>query len=366
MPHAVESQTGAERAPAVAELEQAGSPAAATGLASRILSLQRSAGNAAVVRMLARYADDEQRLAAASTKGGSRKGRVDVGSATVYDAPGGTAIDELPRDAPVRVLSTTLQDDLLTIEHAGKRAYVSIMDVEISPATLKVTLEQLFKVYPGLAADAQADPAIMKKAEGYLGYMNEAFQLFGFDTLESQAAFLAHGWAESDQFRRFTEATLGQQRYLEDPTTTKFDTKYLEGEYKPGMEKTKSVNPTGDWRYIGRGATQVTHSYNYKRACDMMDLQVGLLENAGDTAGAARLRDAAAAIRKDAREAARPMYTFLFSAAAGKMANLDKPRQVYGKQIRNRTYNAGAVTGGFEDNQAAGKQAAFERALDSL
>src|SRR5829696_7629542 len=198
MPHAVESQTGAERAPAVAELEQAGSPAAATGLASRILSLQRSAGNAAVVRMLARYADDEQRLAAASTKGGSRKGRVDVGSATVYDAP-------------VRVLSTTLQDDLLTIEHAGKRAYVSIMDVEISPATLKVTLEQLFKVYPGLAADAQADPAIMKKAEGYLGYMNEAFQLFGFDTLEGQAAFLAHGWAESDQFRRFTEATLGQQ-----------------------------------------------------------------------------------------------------------------------------------------------------------
>ena len=87
------------------------------------------------------------------------------------------------------------------------------------------------------------------------------------------------------------------------------------------MEKTKTVNPYGDWRYIGRGATQVTHSYNYRRACDMMDLQAGLLEQAGDAAAGKRLRDAAAAIRKDAREAARPENTFLFSAAAGKMAD---------------------------------------------
>jgi hypothetical protein len=347
-----------------AESDRAVLPAPAATVAARVLSLQRSAGNAAVVRMLARYAGDELKLAAASTKGGSKKGRIDVPSSTVYDAPGGTAIAELPKGAPVRVLST--DGDLWTIEHDGKRAYVSWMDVEISNETRKVTLEQLFKVYPGLAADAQGDPVVMKKAEGYLGYMNEAFALFGFDTLESQAAFLAHGWAESDQFRRFTEATLGQKRYIEDPTTVQLDTKYLEGEYKPGMEKTKTVNPSGDWRYIGRGATQVTHSYNYRRACDMMDLQAGLLDTAGDAAGAARLRTAAAAIRKDPREAARPENTFLFSAAAGKMADLDKPRMGYGKQIRNRTYNAGAVTGGFKDNQAAGKQGAFERALDNL
>jgi hypothetical protein len=363
MPHAVEPAASQDP---VKETDRAAPPAPATATASRVVALQRSAGNAAVVRMLARYAGDEQFLVAASAKGGSRKGRVDVPSATVYDKPGGTAIDELPRDAPVRVLSTSLDGDLLTIEHKGKRAYASIMDIEISPATAKVTLDQLFKVYPGLAADAGGDPAKMKKAESYLGFMNEAFQLFGFDTLESQAAFLAHGWAESDQFRRLTEATLGQERYIDDPTTTKLDTKYLSGEYKPGMEKTKTVNPTGDWKYIGRGATQVTHSYNYKRACEMMDLQAGLLEKAGDTAGATRLRSAAGAIRKDPREAARPENTFLFSAAAGKMANLDKPRQAYGKQIRNRTYNAGAVTGGFTDNQAAGKQGAFERALDSL
>ena len=48
------------------------------------------------------------------------------------------------------------------------------------------------------------------------------------------------------------------------------------------------------------------------------------------------------------------------------MFDLDKPRMVSGKQIRNRTYNAGAVTGGFKDNQAGGKQGAFERALDNL
>jgi hypothetical protein len=364
MPHLVEPAASQGPGPAG---ERAVASAPATAMASRVVALQRSAGNAAVVRMLARYAGDEQLLVAASAKGGSRKGRVDVPSATVYDKPGGTAIDELPRDAPVRVLSASLSaHDLLTIEHKGKRAYASVMDIEISPATAKVTLDQLFKVYPGLAADARGDPAIAKKADSYLGFMNEAFQLFGFDTLESQAAFLAHGWAESDQFRRLTEATLGQERYIDDPTTTKLDTKYLSGEYKPGMEKTKTVNPYGDWRYIGRGATQVTHNYNYKRACEMMELQAGLLENAGDTSGATRLRGAAAAIRKDAREAARPENTFLFSAAAGKMANLDKPRQAYGKQIRNRTYNAGAVTGGFKDNQATGKQAAFERALDSL
>ena len=48
------------------------------------------------------------------------------------------------------------------------------------------------------------------------------------------------------------------------------------------------------------------------------------------------------------------------------MADLDKPRMAYGKQIRNRTYNAGAVTGGFKDHQVGGKQGAFERALDNL
>jgi hypothetical protein len=364
MGHAVESST--DRVAPAAESERAAVPAASATLAARVVALQRSVGNAAVVRMLARYAGDELKLAAASTKGGSRKGRIDVPSSTVYDKPGGTAIAVLPEGAPVRVLSTSADGDLLTIEHDGKRAYVSWMDVEISNATRKVTLEQLFKVYPGLAADAGADPAIMEKAGHYLDLMNEAFQLFGFDTLESQAAFLAHGWAESDQFRRFTEATLGQKRYIDDPNTTQLDTTYLDLEYQPGMEKTKTVNPTGDWSYIGRGATQVTHSYNYRRACAMMDLQAGLLEAAGDADAGKRLRDAAAAIRKNPREAARPENTFLFSAAAGKMADLDKPRQAVGKNLRNRTYNAGAVTGGFTDPQAAGKQSAFERALDNL
>ena len=91
--------------------------------------------------MLARYAGDELKLAAASAKGGSKKGRIDVPSSTVYDAPGGSAIAELPEGSPVRVLST--EGDQWTIEHDGKRAYVSWMDVEISDETRKVTLEQL-------------------------------------------------------------------------------------------------------------------------------------------------------------------------------------------------------------------------------
>jgi hypothetical protein len=41
------------------------------------------------------------------------------------------------------VLSTSTDGDLLMIEHEDKRAYVSWMDVEISNATRKVTLEQL-------------------------------------------------------------------------------------------------------------------------------------------------------------------------------------------------------------------------------
>jgi predicted chitinase len=355
-----------EAAPVVAD-ERRG--AVAAPLSARLLGLQRSIGNAAVGRVLARYTGDEDLLKPASTKGGSRKGRVDVPITTVYDQPGGTAIGTLDEGTPVRVLST--DGDAWTIEYQGRAAYVDWMDIEISDATRAVTLDQLFKVYPGLAADAAADPGVMAKAQKYLEYMNEAFDLFGFDTLESQAAFLAHGWAESDQFRRFTEATLGQKRYIEDPTTVKLDTKYLEETYKPGTKNRGSINPTGptagtgDWRYIGRGATQVTHSYNYKRACDIMELQAGLIEQA-NAAGAARLREAAAAIRKDAREAARPMYTFLFSAAVGKAFNLDRPREAPKGKIRNRAYNAGAVTGGFTDPQASGKQKAFERALDNL
>jgi predicted chitinase len=348
----------------------AGADAATVG--ARALWLQRSVGNAAVVRLLQRYAGDEELLKPAGAKGGSRKGRVDVPSCWVYEGPDeqSTVLAKLPEGLPVRVLST--DGEFWAIEFEDKQAYVRWMDVEISPRTTAVTIDQLFKVYPDLAKDAANDPGIREKADSYLAYMNEAFQLFGFDTLEAQAAFLAHGWAESDQFRRFTEATLAQTRYIEDPTTVQLDLQYLERQYPVGSENRSSINPygpekdKGDWRYLGRGATQVTHSYNYKRACDMMDLQASLLEKAGNDAAAARLREAAGAIRKDPREAARPRYTFLFSCAAGKMFNLDKPRQPVGKKIRNRSYNAGAVTGGHTDPQAAGKQAAFERALDYL
>ena len=150
-PHRASRLASAGRSAQPAAESERAAPAAT--LPARVLSLQRSAGNAAVVRMLARYAGDELKLAAASTKGGSKKGRIDVPSATVYDAPGGNAIAELPEGAPVRVLST--EGEQWTIEHDGKRAYVSWMDVEISNETRKVTLEQLFKVYPGLAADAR-------------------------------------------------------------------------------------------------------------------------------------------------------------------------------------------------------------------
>ena len=123
MGHTVEPSAD-RRAPA-ADGERAPAPAAIATLAARVVALRRSAGNAAVVRVLARYAGDELKLAAASTKGGSRKGRIDVPSSTVYDKPGGTAIAVLPEGAPVRVLSTSTDGELLTIEHEGKRAYVS-------------------------------------------------------------------------------------------------------------------------------------------------------------------------------------------------------------------------------------------------
>ena len=99
----------------------------------------------------------------------------------------------------------------------------------------------------------------------------------------------------------------------------------------------------------------------------MMDLQAGLQDAAGDAGRGRGLRTAAAAIRKDPREAARPENTVPVLRRGGQDV---RPRQaahgVSGKQIRNRKYNAGAVTGGFTDNQAGGKQGAFERALDNL
>src|SRR5215217_5988484 len=113
MAHSAEPVAGTDRVLRGSEGDKGVLPAPTETLAARVLSLQRAAGNSAVLRVLARYAGDDKKLAPASTKGGSRKGRVDVPSATVYGEPGGPAIGALPAGAPVRVLSTS--GDLLTI-----------------------------------------------------------------------------------------------------------------------------------------------------------------------------------------------------------------------------------------------------------
>jgi hypothetical protein len=108
----------AEAAPAAAPLGAAVTAfgAGARGVA-RILALQRSAGNAAVVRLL-------QREAAAAA------GRVDTPVGTVYAQPdlASEHVGELPRDAPVTVKGQT--GDFWQID----QGYVYWMELAVTPA----------------------------------------------------------------------------------------------------------------------------------------------------------------------------------------------------------------------------------------
>jgi hypothetical protein len=302
----------------------------AGGATGRMLALQRSAGNAFVGRLVASL----QRQPAAP-------------AATAWDPAYGQKAQE---------------------SFERKRSEVSAPAATTAaggtPAVGDLTLDELFQVYTGLAKDAQGDPQIMEKAERYLERLNEAFRLMQIDTVEARAVFLAHAFVEGDQFRRLYEAPAGQRRYMEYPDVPeRLDVKGLEALYPQGTERRRTIDPIGDWSFIGRGPLQVTHRHNFLEV-------LAYLENAAAAAGetdAATIREAVEAIKADPRQASNPAYTFLFSAAFMKTEGGDVLAGRPGaKTFGGKGPESFWMTGGHADPQAAKKLAAYGRALKVL
>jgi hypothetical protein len=197
-----------------------------------------------------------------------------------------------------------------------------------TPAVETITFEILKEIYPLLKADVDADPAIEKQARGYLDNLNQAFLIMKIDTVEAQAYYLAHAFVEAQQFRLLTEIGDGSpQHWQKDPKApnSEMATKYFNKTYAKGGD----VNPSGNAEFIGRGPVQVTHRPEYVEAIAMLEKAAADYQKLADKGdfeakeNAALARKAAAAIKKDPREAANPEYSFLFSAAFLKAKGAD-------------------------------------------
>ncbi len=245
---------------------------------------------------------------------------------------------------------------------------------------MNISVEELKEIYPQLAADAAKKPPLVTEEQlnTFAYYLSQAFKLMRLDTVEAQAAYLAHGAVESDQFRRFTETQGWRQRYEGDPTKIRLDTNWLNQAGKnpryPSYKMGGSINPNRDpsWQssYIGRGPVQVTHRLNYAKTLQQMEQMAGEYQAAGDSASAETLREAVTAIRADPRQAANPRYTFLFSAAYEKWTGGEKDVAEVGEKA---TFTGGGpesrwVTGGSREKarNARLKAGAWERARKVL
>jgi hypothetical protein len=210
-----------------------------------------------------------------------------------------------------------------------------------TPAAPEITFDVLKEIYPGLAKDVAQDPAKETKARGYCASLNLAFKVMQIDTVEAQADYLAHAFVESDQFRQFTEtqgfkdvAGTGTQKWVDDPAVLELDMTNLNATYndvstKESRERKASVNPHGNYEFIGRGPVQVTHQAEYVEVIAMLEKAAEQYERAAGGGNlklseyAALAREAADAIKADPRQAARPKYAFLVSAAFMKKRGVD-------------------------------------------
>ncbi len=156
----------------------------------------------------------------------------------------------------------------------GKKGTKMDMKQSISAADLAYIITD-----PNLQPDEQADAAA--KASSMAGSCNEAFKTMDLDTLEAQAAFLAHSAVESRNWRTMTA----------------------------------QADPKAVGKFPGRGPLQVTFQQNQVKALAYLDAQAKKLEDGGRVDEAKKARAASAAIKKDPAAAADPQYAFLLSGA---------------------------------------------------
>jgi hypothetical protein len=260
-------EVDAEAAPSaqpVARVATAGVQAAASPIADRVLSLQRSAGNRVASRLVRRVLAREDQW---SPDYKTRRGRAGK------DYEGYKKLIGTMDDAPAMKAASEWGGTKLPVVRLTRKELGDIVQPEgkLSESDLTAHNDRLDK---------------------YLDYINDAFEAMGIDTVEAQSIFLAHA-AESGSFAQMTEKDANQP-------------------YAP---------------FIGRGPIQVTFEAGYVQALAYLETRVEQLESdaakpgadaaAAKRAGdfAAKAREAVTAIKGDITQAANPKYAFLFSSA---------------------------------------------------
>ena len=248
---------------------------------------------------------------------------------------------------------------------------------------------------PGSPERAQHEAQISNYVKG----MAAAFDVMEIDTIESQAAFVAHAVGET-LLSRFTEAQT--KLFVDDPkqavVTTSLKTDSGDSSGRTGQilgprryrGKTE-IDPAGvipdigskmaaedfNRTFIGRGPIQVTDRDNYMKTLMYMETRAGLLQDELDKAPQDRVeyreeltkkialvREAIDAIKTDPTAAADPKYTFMFSAAFMHTSVLLQTTAGFGA-AKDFSKNAG-FGGGFKDDRGKQKTKAYAKAYELL
>jgi hypothetical protein len=180
------------------------------------------------------------------------------------------------------------------------------------------------------------DAQINDTLNNYADYLNKAFRLAMIDTVQAQAAYLAHSAGETS-LAKFSE---GQTtRWQDDPSKLNYSAGaggpmdyFRESDNAELRGSTGSVDPAkalmskGEMRkksqpevaaifgqtFIGRGPVQVTHDSNYVQTLIYLE---EMAKKAKTPEDANMIWEAVGEIKRDPGQAANPKYAFLFSAA---------------------------------------------------
>jgi hypothetical protein len=231
-----------------------------------VLALQRSAGNRAVVAMLARdtWSKDYR----------TRKSRQGLSYEDYKKAIGTKGAEKYAPE----------------IKAASQWGGTPLSPVALTRAELGAIV-----LHEG--TDAAGRAAHEKRLDDYLPFINNSFEAMSIDTVEAQSSFLAHA-AESGSFAQMTEQGAEKRPYApfigRGPIQVTWEAGYIQA-----------------LAYVERRGEQLE-----AEAVDLETKTPGSPEAVRKRELAALAKEATTAIKGDIKEAANPKYAFLFSLGA--------------------------------------------------